>query len=223
MNRKDTILVAVLINAGVLVVLFTSALKNKADKEPQITYQEPPIVIADVQTPMPTIMKDEIDLAVEQLKMQQKNEQDVAKIEAPILQQELVLEDNSQTIEKQQEPSFIEIQVVKGDFLAKIAKKHHCSVEEIIKFNQLKNTNLRIGQTLKIPSKHAQIQKLIPVVQSQEKLSGETKFYTVKNGDNPWTIAKKHNMKVEELLQMNHLSKEKAKNLKIGDKLKVKE
>jgi LysM repeat protein len=222
MNRKDTILVAVLINAGVLVVLFTSALKNKADKEPQITYQEPPMVIAEVQNPPQAIMKDEIDLAVEMLKTQQKNEQEVAKIEIQATQQELVLEESFPNIEKNEAPSFTEVQVVKGDFLAKIAKKHHCSVEEIIKFNQLKNTNLRIGQTLKIPSKHAQIQKLVPLAQAQLETPSESKLYTVKNGDNPWTIAKKHNMKVEELLKMNNLSKEKAKNLKVGDKLKVK-
>jgi len=223
MNRKDTILVAVLINAGVLVVLFTSALKNKADKEPQITYQEPPIVIAQTQAIPQAIMKDEIDLAVEQLKMAQKQDQDIlASSEQSQMQQELILEPQMSILEKNDEPSFTEVQVVKGDFLAKIAKKHHCSVEEIIKFNQLKNTNLKIGQTLKIPTKHAQIQKQVPQAQALVETSSEIKTYTIKAGDNPWTIAKKHNMKVEELLKINNLTKDKAKNLKVGDKLKVK-
>ncbi|MCC6128147.1 MAG: LysM peptidoglycan-binding domain-containing protein [Chlamydiae bacterium] len=47
-------------------------------------------------------------------------------------------------------------------------------------------------------------------------------YYTVKVGDNPWTIAMKHNMKVEELLRLNGLNEEKARKLKPGDRLRTK-
>jgi LysM repeat protein len=46
--------------------------------------------------------------------------------------------------------------------------------------------------------------------------------YVEKAGDNPWVIAQKHKMNVEELVKLNQLSAEKAKQLKVGDKLKVK-
>ena len=47
------------------------------------------------------------------------------------------------------------------------------------------------------------------------------KYYTVKPGDNPWTIAMKHHIKVDDLLKMNDLDNHKAKKLRPGDKLKI--
>lgn len=48
-------------------------------------------------------------------------------------------------------------------------------------------------------------------------------FYTVKPGDNPWKIAKKFHLSFEKLLQLNHLDEAKARNLKVGQQLKIKE
>lgn len=45
--------------------------------------------------------------------------------------------------------------------------------------------------------------------------------YTVQSGDNPWTIAKKHGIKLEDLLKANEIKD--PKNLKIGDVLKLPE
>ncbi len=42
--------------------------------------------------------------------------------------------------------------VKSGDTLSEIAEKHHTSVAKIKKINNLKSDNLRIGQSLKIPS-----------------------------------------------------------------------
>lgn len=43
--------------------------------------------------------------------------------------------------------------------------------------------------------------------------------YTIQAGDNPWSIAKKHGIKVEDLLKVNEIKN--PKNLKIGDVLKL--
>jgi LysM repeat protein len=43
--------------------------------------------------------------------------------------------------------------------------------------------------------------------------------YTVQSGDNPWTIAKKHGIKLDDLLKANEIKD--PKNLKIGDVLKL--
>lgn len=43
--------------------------------------------------------------------------------------------------------------------------------------------------------------------------------YTVQAGDNPWSIAKKHGVKLEDLLKANEIKD--PKNLKIGDVLKL--
>jgi len=97
-----------------------------------------------------------------------------------------------------------QVAVKKGDNLDKIAKANHCSVSEIMKCNNLSHTVLQIGQVLKIPSKG----------QSVQAASGGEKFYTVKQGDNPWTIAVKNQIKVEELLRLNNLNEEKARRLR---------
>jgi LysM repeat protein len=221
MNRKDTILVAVLINAGVLVVLFTSALKNK-QSDLSIKNQDPiPFIAESHQEPI-SIMKDEIDLAIETAKLEKLIQ------ESPPAQVPEIIFNTSDDLStaapanSDNQPDFLEVTVKKGDFLAKIAKRHQISVEELMKVNQLKNTNLRIGQVLKVPKSAAVIAQTPHQVVTAAQPSPSIKYYVVKAGDNPWVIAQKHKMKVEELLKLNQLSAEKAKQLKVGDKLKVK-
>lgn len=222
MNRKDTILVAVLINAGVLVVLFTSALKSKHVEKHATVYSQP--VIPEVVSTEPVaILKDEIDLAIEQARKEQ-----LEKAQELPVPQEIVFETPSVLPEsKEHVPvqafSTQDYTVKKGDFLAKIAKRFNVGVDELMKANGLKNSNLRIGQVLKVPQSQVSPAPLATHANEQKnEVSPTFKYYVVKAGDNPWTIAHKHNMKVEELLKMNQMSSEKAKSLKIGDKLKVK-
>ncbi len=56
----------------------------------------------------------------------------------------------------------------------------------------------------------------------KKAFEGESEYYTMKVGDNPWVIAMKHHMKVEELLRLNGLNEEKARKLKPGDRLRIK-
>ncbi|MBR3211136.1 MAG: LysM peptidoglycan-binding domain-containing protein [Bacilli bacterium] len=49
-----------------------------------------------------------------------------------------------------QEPSYITHRVVRGDTLYSLAKKYGISVDTIVRLNNLSNTNLSIGQILKI-------------------------------------------------------------------------
>lgn len=229
MNRKDTILVAVLINAGVLVVLFTSALKSK-NTEKMAMHEEPVAIVQDVQNEPLSIMKDEIDLAIEQAKKEQESKV-IAASESQkneiVFDQQIpqdITKDHSDSTSTAPQVSYVEFTVKKGDFLAKIAKRFNVSVDEIMKANNLKNSNLRIGQVLKIPQTTNQNTTTVKtkVNNVASEISSGHKMYTIRPGDNPWTIAKKHNMRVDELLKMNNLSPEKAKLLKVGDKLKVK-
>jgi len=47
--------------------------------------------------------------------------------------------------------------------------------------------------------------------------------YTVCAGDNPWKIAKKCNISYEQLLSLNNLDQEAAKNIQIGQKLRIRD
>jgi LysM repeat protein len=59
---------------------------------------------------------------------------------------------------------------------------------------------------------------------SQAKDAGPSDgFYIVKAGDNPWKIAKRFHISFEKLLQLNHLDEAKARNLKVGSRLRIRE
>lgn len=197
MSRKDTIIVAVLLNAGLLVVLFVSALKN-----------EPAVAVAHTHTPPPTPKKIE-----------------AAKIVTPA-QPTLTLQATTQPKKvevKKPEPAVVavkpepkkaapkEVAVEKGDVLEKIAKTHNVSVSSIMQFNNLSDTRLQIGQVLKIPG-----------VRSLEQKKLDPQYYIVKEGDSPWVIAQKHGMRTADLLKLNDLDEQSAKKLRPGHKLRVK-
>ena len=89
-------------------------------------------------------------------------------------------------------------------------------VAEIKRINKLNDSFLRIGQNLLLPIKDKANVKTV-----EKNNSADTQYYVVKRGDNPWTIAIKHDMKVSDLLRLNNLNKEKAKRLRPGDKLRI--
>lgn len=77
--------------------------------------------------------------------------------------------------------------VVPGDTMTKIARKYGISVNDLIKANpQIINPSLIYpNQTINVPVSN-------------------TNKYTVVTGDNMWDIAKKHGVKLPELLEANH-------------------
>ena len=90
--------------------------------------------------------------------------------------------------------------VKKGDNLYNIAKKYNTSVSNILGLNNLTNTNLSIGQVLKIPANNI----------TQDKV------YIVKKGDSLYSIATKYNTTVNSIKNKNNLS---SNVLQIGQKL----
>ena len=103
-----------------------------------------------------------------------------------------------------EEPSstnYIDYVVKSGDNLYSIAKKYNTTVDEIKKLNGLTSNLLNIGMTLKIP---IQIGNYIN--------------YTVKSGDNLYSIAKKYNTTVDEIKKLNGLT---SNLLSIGMELKI--
>ena len=86
--------------------------------------------------------------------------------------------------------------VRRGDSLWIIAKKFSTTTKQIMARNNLSNTRLSIGQSLKISSAKQH--------QGSAKNRGT---YRVKSGDSPFLIAKRHNMPLNRLLSLNQLSK----------------
>ena len=88
--------------------------------------------------------------------------------------------------------------VKKGDSLYNIARRYNTSVSDIIRINNLSNSNLSIGQVLKIPSSDI--------------------LYTVVKGDSLYSIAKKFNTSVDNIKRKNNLNNN---TLQIGQVLKI--
>ena len=254
MSRRDIIIIAVLINAGLLVVLFTSALKSD-NNDNAIAVQ------AEHATPMKRhepiassapVRGDEVDQVLSQFAAVPQS-QETAALATPLVQPVTVvptiqtpvdetapassfleeaqgfnkspsitptapsISSSSHSAASTALPSYKEIKVKKGDALEKIARANRTTVQEIMRYNQLSSTQLKIGQILKIPSKKNQS----PANKSSKPDFAEMHYYVVRNGDNPWTIAVKNQMKVEELLELNGLDEEKARKLKPGDQLRI--
>jgi len=233
MNRRDIIIIAVLINAGLLVVLFTSALKSDRS-EPAMVMETQLQAPSPQAQPSPALQVkgDEVDQVLSQFAAVSTPAQAPASSAAPLVQAmaapsvETSFLSEAQNLntpfetvapvetkEAASAPAFREVKVKKGDALEKIARANRTSVQEIMRVNKLSSTQLKIGQVLKIPTKDAK--------QPSKNETADSRVYIVKNGDNPWTIAVKNHMKLEELLQLNNLDEERARKLKPGDQLKI--
>ena len=84
--------------------------------------------------------------------------------------------------------------VKRGDTLYSIASKYNVSVSEIIDINDLSSTVLNIGQQLRIP------------INSSGSDNTNYVSYTVKSGDTLYSIARKYNVRVNEIRDINNLS-----------------
>lgn len=253
MTRKDTILIAVVINAGLLAVLFTTAVIYNTDKEGDQTE----FLASAVGTKAPgaeiqpelmaaVTVEDEVDhvlkyytspqakSAVVEVKPEPIIRQPVIKQEPRIVQREALkeIEPAAQSTSTEQ---YIEVTVKRGDVLEKIARANKSSVGAIKRANNLTGEHLSIGQVLKIPLKQEGNSPSAHVATERAQLKPETKsqqnadmkeldpvYYTVESGDNPWKIAKKSGVKYDEILRLNHLDEDKARNLRIGDRIRVK-
>ncbi|WP_432962681.1 LysM peptidoglycan-binding domain-containing protein [Treponema sp. OMZ 840] len=96
--------------------------------------------------------------------------------------------------------------VVKGDTLYSLAKKYGVTVDEIRTANSISGNDLYAGQKLSIPTK-----------KTSRKVTYET--YTVKAGDTLYSIARRYDISVDELCEINSLSASSV--LKTAQKLRV--
>jgi len=198
MNRKKIILIAVLINAGLLAVLLIAALTTENEipavnqivaeaPSPTPKFETPPVCPELPAFPEPVILSEP----------------------EPLVHKLPPLVPETAPVAAAIPPSLHEVTVKKGDSLEKIAKSHRVAVSEIIKMNHLPSSFLKVGQVLKLPTS------------DKKPAEASPEYYTVKVGDNPWAIASKHHMKVEELLRLNALNEERARKLKAGDRLRI--
>lgn len=100
--------------------------------------------------------------------------------------------------------------VQRGDTLYSIARNYSVSVNDLKEVNNLNTNILYIGQELLIPSEIVEEDNVI------EDNNYDT--YTVVKGDSLWSISRKYDIPVEELININQLNNN---TLQVGQKLFV--
>ena len=94
-----------------------------------------------------------------------------------------------------------------GDTLYGISNQFGVSVTELAELNGISGGNLPVGTILKIPGKSG--------------LNPDNMFmYTVKSGDSLYSIARKYNTTVQDIINLNYL---KSNNLSVGQVLRIPE
>ena len=94
-----------------------------------------------------------------------------------------------------------------GDTLYGISNQYGVSVSELAELNGIKGSNLKVGQVLKIPT-------------DQADNPNNMFMYTVESGDTLYSIARKYNTPVDEIIKINYL---KDTNLKPGQIIRIPE
>jgi LysM repeat protein len=248
MTRKDTILIAVVINAGLLAILFATAIIYDIDKGDDQVELSAPILDnkSSLSEPSSTLIAhhsigDEVDNVLkyytspQSVEIQNQREVYLSEPMSMSLQSNIGEENSTDSEGDASQERFVEVTVKKGDMLEKIAKANKTTVGAIKRANHLENERLSVGQVLKIPLKqapsvHANAVTLVQAEAkkeskqeiSKESQSSEPVYYVIKSGDNPWKVAKQFGVKYDEILRINNLDEEKARNLKIGDRIRVK-
>lgn len=114
-------------------------------------------------------------------------------------------------------PNYTNYTVKKGDTIYSIARNNNISVDTLVQDNSLSNTNLSIGQILKIRVTNEEVEECFgPDYEPPQDTNTIT--YIVKKGDSLYSIANKYNTSVSVIKSLNNLT---TNNLSIGQSLKL--
>jgi peptidoglycan DL-endopeptidase LytF len=220
MRRRETIIVAILVNAALLMILFATAHRTR-DREVETEYSQGLVqgsgsskeeLLNQYISALPTVEESKPVAGTPQVK---ENVQEFPPELLNTLPSVPLTTVTPPQAPAQAAAHFVMITVKKGDVLEKIAKANGTNVAAIMKANQMSTTQLKIGQALKIPLSETS------GAQNQSATEASEEFYVVKEGDNPWLIASKNHVKLEQLLQLNELNEERARRLRPGDRLRI--
>lgn len=108
-----------------------------------------------------------------------------------------------------------EYRVRPGDNLHSIAYRHQLTVKTLKEINNLSDNRLQVGQVLSIPGDAAAGQTGLARLAEQVKPASALQ-YRVRSGDSLWSIARQHDVKIDDLKRWNRLP---GGALKVGQML----
>ncbi|KPD03532.1 murein transglycosylase D [Moellerella wisconsensis] len=103
---------------------------------------------------------------------------------------------NNQRTQQIQQQAITRYKVQSGDTLSSIAKRYNTHPKKIQQINGLKTaSNIKVGQILKITDKQR--------LENYTKSKSPSSIYKVKRGDSYYSIAKRHGIKLKDLMNWN--------------------
>ena len=112
-------------------------------------------------------------------------------------------------------PNYVNYTVKKGDTLYSIARNNYVSVDTLIKDNGLTSNILSLGQIIRIRTQQTIVEECFGPSYTPPKEENSV-TYTVKKGDNLYSIARKFSTTVQDIKKKNNLS---SNLLSIGQRL----
>ena len=116
------------------------------------------------------------------------------------------------------QPAAVQYHVVRsGENLSMIAGKYHCTVSQLMSWNNLSKSTIFVGQKLKVQGSASSSGGNT----SSKPASSTAKYtwYTIQPGDNLWDLAQKYDCTVSQIKSLNNITN--ANRLKAGQKIKI--
>jgi len=104
--------------------------------------------------------------------------------------------------------------VRRGDTLARLADAVGASSDVLAQMNSLRGDGVHEGQTIYLPVREGELASLL-------NDEDDDSYYAVVKGDTMYSIARSHDLSVEELIDLNQL--ERGQKLRVGQKLRTTE
>lgn len=110
--------------------------------------------------------------------------------------------------------------VQKGDTLYSLARRYGTTVETLMKLNNLRTPDLRIGQVLRLPTPAGSPPPAVPppAPPSSPAPSPQQASHTVQKGDTLYSLARKYSVALQELMAANNLA---TPDLLVGQVLRI--
>ncbi len=115
--------------------------------------------------------------------------------------------------------------VTSGDTLYRIAQKYNVSVADIRSANpELRGNNIISGTYLKIPVAADSAEgRQVAVQQATETANEEAKYHTIRRGESLGAIARRYNIPLNKILQLNNIPASRAGKIRAGDRIRIAE
>ena len=103
--------------------------------------------------------------------------------------------------------------IAQGDSLSAIARKYGVSVSALQKSNGLSNSRIRAGRNLLVPVRGTASNSGNITTAAYQATSAAASTHTVRRGDTLWSISRRYNVEISNLLAWNNLSVNQVLNL----------